>query len=134
MRVYVDMVGDLFHYGHVELLKNAKALGDYLIVGVHSDEACASYKRKPVMNMRERISVIRACKYVDEVVEDAPLVITQSYITEHNIEKVCHAHDISEHDKYAWMYKVPSELGIFKRLPYTSSISTTDIIKRLEMR
>ena len=37
IRVYADMVGDLFHYGHVEFLEKARALGDYLIVGVHGD-------------------------------------------------------------------------------------------------
>ena len=35
VRVYVDMVADLFHYGHVELLRQARALGDYLLVGIH---------------------------------------------------------------------------------------------------
>ena len=131
MRVYVDMVGDLFHYGHVEALKRAREMGDYLIVGVHADNVCASYKRSPVMNMKERIAVIEACRYVDEVIAEAPLVITADYISRHRIEKVCHAHDPSEHEKYAWMYAVPSELGIFHRLPYTRSISTTDIIHRL---
>ena len=46
--VYVDMVGDLFHYGHVEILRRAKEKGDKLIVGVHSDETVMEYKRKPI--------------------------------------------------------------------------------------
>ena len=41
--IYVDMIGDLFHYGHVEFLKNARKLGDKLIVGVHSDETNKKY-------------------------------------------------------------------------------------------
>ena len=46
-RVYVDMVGDLFHIGHINMFKQARELGDYLIVGVHSDKAVESYKRTP---------------------------------------------------------------------------------------
>ena len=41
-RVYADMVADLFHYGHVSFLKKARALGDYLAVGVHADDLLAS--------------------------------------------------------------------------------------------
>ena len=55
IKVYVDMCGDLFHYGHVNLLESAKKLGDYLLVGIHSDSTIESYKRKPILNMEERI-------------------------------------------------------------------------------
>lgn len=50
--IYTDMCADLFHYGHVNLLKNAKQLvGEMgnLIVGIHSDKTIESYKRKPIM-------------------------------------------------------------------------------------
>jgi len=81
--IYTDMCADLFHYGHVNLLKNAKQLvGDMgnLIVGIHSDKTIESYKRKPIMTMEERIAVVEACKFVDRVIPDAPLVITEDYI------------------------------------------------------
>ena len=45
VRVYVDMVADLFHYGHVELLRQASALGDYLLVGIHADDVVLAHKR-----------------------------------------------------------------------------------------
>lgn len=61
-RIYIDMVGDLFHYGHVNALKQCKDEGDYLIVGVHSDKTVESYKRTPILNMDERIGVIESCK------------------------------------------------------------------------
>ena len=126
------MCADLFHYGHVNLLKAAKKLGDILIVGIHSDSTIESYKRKPIMNMKERITVVEACKYVDEVIPDAPLVITQKYIMDNNINVVAHAHQESENKKYSYMYKIPYELGIFRRLEYTDNISTTDIINGLK--
>ena len=68
VRVYADMVGDLFHMGHVRLLQRAKAKGTYLIVGIHSDEDVEAYKRKPILTLEERADVVRACKYADEVV------------------------------------------------------------------
>ena len=126
------MCADLFHYGHVNLLKDAKKLGDILIVGIHSDSTIESYKRKPIMNMKDRITVVEAYKYVDEVIPDAPLVITQKYIMDNNINVVAHAHQESENKKYSYMYKIPYELGIFRRLEYTDNISTTDIINGLK--
>ena len=76
-RVYVDMVADLFHYGHANFLKQAKQLGDHLIVGIHSDEVVKEYKRSPVMTMEERVETVSSCRYVDEVVANAPLVIDE---------------------------------------------------------
>ena len=49
IRVYVDMVADLFHYGHVEFLRKARALGDHLLVGICSDEAVQTNKLKPIL-------------------------------------------------------------------------------------
>ena len=48
------MVADLFHYGHVEFLKQASAFGDHLLVGIHSDEAVQANKRIPILSMEER--------------------------------------------------------------------------------
>jgi len=75
VRVYVDMVGDLFHAGHVSLLREARGHGDWLVVGVLSDETAESYKRRPIMTLAERVTVIEACRYVDEVVPDAPFEV-----------------------------------------------------------
>ena len=71
IRIYVDMVADLFHYGHVEFLKKARSLGDYLLVGIHADDAVASYKRTPILTMDERMACINGCRFVDEVVRRA---------------------------------------------------------------
>lgn len=66
--VYAFMVADLFHYGHLEALRQAKELGDYLIVGILTDRAAEPYKRKPVIPLRERMAIVEHCDYVDEVV------------------------------------------------------------------
>src|SRR5579863_7149573 len=67
-RVYVDVVGDLCHAGHIAFFKKAKAFGDYLIVGVLADDVVEEYKRTPVLTLEERVQAIKACKYVDEVI------------------------------------------------------------------
>lgn len=60
---------DMFHIGHLNLIKNAKARCDYLIVGVNSDELIHEYKNKDaVVPLEERKQIIEALKYVDEVV------------------------------------------------------------------
>ena len=54
-RVYVDMVGDLWHYGHANFCQQARAHGTHLIVGINRDEHCISYKRKPILSTLERV-------------------------------------------------------------------------------
>ena len=66
---YTQGVFDMFHIGHLNLLNNAKARCDHLIVGVNSDALVQSYKHKqPVICEEERAEIVRNIKAVDEVV------------------------------------------------------------------
>ena len=89
-RVYADMVADLFHFGHVEFLRKVSALGDYVLIGIHSDDVVESYKRKPILTMEERMSCVAGCRYVDEVVPNAPLQVSSEWIEKNGIELVVH--------------------------------------------
>lgn len=132
-RVYVDMVADLFHFGHVEFLRQAKSMGDYLIVGIHSDQTVEEYKRRPVMTMEERIAVVAGCRYVDEVVPDAPLTITKKWLQDHRIDLVVHGDDFNP-ELLERLYRVPMEMGIFRTVPYTPGVSTSDLLARMRKR
>lgn len=65
---YTTGVFDMFHIGHLNILRKAKEKCDYLIVGVSTDELCSSYKGKlPIIPFGERKAIVEAIKYVDEV-------------------------------------------------------------------
>ena len=133
VRVYVDIVGDLFHAGHVEFLKKAKSFGDYLIVGVLADDVVQGYKRQPILTLEERVKVIQACRYVDEVIVAPPLRLTEEMVKRLQIDYVVHGDDFNK-DLLQDQYGVSLELGIFRAVPYTPGISTTNIIQRIVRR
>jgi cytidyltransferase-like protein len=136
MIFYTDMVADMFHYGHSEYLRKIYELkkdGDKLYVGIHNDETVQSYKRLPILTMDERIKVISSCKYIDRIIPDAPLSITKEYIDLYKINQIFIPNNRTI-EEIQVMVKIPYELGIVKQIPYTSEISTTDIIKRIKSR
>ena len=130
IRVYADMVADLFHYGHIAFVKKARALGDYLLVGICADDDLVPYKQRPILTMEERVASVAGCRYVDEVLPNAPWIIDRAWIDQHNIHLVVHGDDYTQ-EQLEYIYKVPIEMGIFRTVPYTHGISTSEIIRRI---
>lgn len=131
MRIgYADMVADLFHRGHVEFLAKASSVCDYLIVGIHSDEDTASYKRRPIFSMEDRAFIVSSCRHVDEVIMNAPVVLTREWIQAYNISMVIHGDDGDP--AFDKMYAVPREMGIMRIVPYYDGISTTKILEAIK--
>ena len=124
------MVGDLFHAGHVSLLREARRLGDWLVVGVLSDDTAASYKRRPIMTLAERVAVLESCRYVDEVIEDAPLQVTEGFLAAHGITTVVHGDDLSP-EAAEFVYGPAAAAGKLIYVRRTGGISTTQLIQRV---
>lgn len=127
------MVGDLFHMGHVAFLKVARQFGDWLVVGVLSDETVAAYKRQPIMTLAERVAVIEACRYVDEVVPDAPYALTLEFLDTLDISTVVHGDDLSP-AALEEVFGPIAAAGRLRLVEYTPGISTTELIRRVRAR
>jgi cytidyltransferase-like protein len=127
--VFVTGVYDLFHYGHVRFLKKAKEMGTYLLVGVHTDDAVNNYKkRETVMKEQERLEVVQACRYVDEaILIPEQTKLDRGFYEGWYIKLQVQGDDFDD-------YSLPKELKIFKLVPYTEGISTSQIIKRMTQR
>ncbi|KAG5520484.1 hypothetical protein RHGRI_033162 [Rhododendron griersonianum] len=135
LRVYADGIYDLFHFGHARSLEQAKKSfpNAYLLVGCCNDEVTHKYKGKTVMNESERYESLRHCKWVDEVIPDAPWVINQEFLDKYNIDYVAHDSlpyaDTSGAGKD--VYEFVKAVGKFKETKRTDGISTSDIIMRI---
>jgi glycerol-3-phosphate cytidylyltransferase len=62
---------DLFHVGHLNLLKRAKTLGDYLIVGVSTDDFNAGKGKRTIIDFKDRIEIVRSIRYVDQAIPES---------------------------------------------------------------
>ncbi|CAD6337605.1 unnamed protein product [Miscanthus lutarioriparius] len=134
--VYIDGAFDLFHAGHVEILRLARELGDFLLVGIHTDQTISSTRgrHRPIMNLHERSLSVLACRYVDEVIIGAPWDVSKDMITTFNISLVVHGTiaenmDFMEDDSNP--YAVPIAMGIYCRLESPLDITTSTIIRRI---
>lgn len=134
--VYIDGAFDLFHAGHVEILRLARELGDFLLVGIHTDQTVSAKRgvHRPIMNLHERSLSVLACRYVDEVIIGAPLEVSKDMITTFDISLVVHgtvAEDSDFKNEKNNPYEVPISMGIFKVLESPLDITTSTIIRRI---
>lgn len=133
VRIYIDGIFDLFHRGHIDVLRKAKEFrkNSTLIVGIISDNDATEYKRKPIYNEEDRYLLVSSIKYVDEVVFGSPLILTKEFVKKHNIDIILHSFsNISDFEKQKTF---TSEFeDIFYIIPYNSCISTSDLIKKIK--
>lgn len=125
---YTTGVFDMFHVGHLAILKRAKEQCRYLIVGVSSDKLVEEYKRKiPIIGLEDRMDIISAVKYVDEVIVQENMDKIEAWEKLH-YDVLFHGDDW----KNSKMYN-DVEIRLKKRgvdviyLPHTPGISTTII-------
>jgi ethanolamine-phosphate cytidylyltransferase len=135
VRVYMDGCFDLMHYGHANALRQAKALGDELVVGVVSDEEIKANKGPPVMSMDERVAMVRSVKWVDELIVGAPYEINEQFMnklfTEHRIDYIIHGDDPCLLPDGSDAYAHAKKAGRYKQIKRTEGVSSTDIVGRM---
>lgn len=117
---------DVFHLGHLSILRRARALGDYLLVGVSTDALNHSKKgRYPIYSEAERVEIIRAIRYVDEVFLEESLELKRQYLLRHCADVLVMGDDwAGKFDEFGNVCEVCY-------LPRTPSISTTAIIEQI---
>ncbi|XP_013411152.1 ethanolamine-phosphate cytidylyltransferase isoform X1 [Lingula anatina] len=130
-RVWMDGCFDMVHFGHANALRQGKMMGDYLIAGVHSDEEISKHKGPPVFNERERYKMVRAIKWVDEIVEDAPYITQIETLDKYNCDFCVHGDDITVSADGKDTYHIVKTSGRYKECKRTQGVSTTDLVGRM---
>ena len=132
--VYVDGGWDMFHAGHVAFLADARARGDYLLVGVHNDAVVNRHRGRnfPLLNLNERVLSVLACKHVDDVLIDPPWHMTREMVAALRIAVVAHGttHDAND-DGGRDPYEVPKALGVYVELPSRFPLTVDTIVERI---
>ncbi|KAL7944666.1 hypothetical protein V8C42DRAFT_78254 [Trichoderma barbatum] len=133
VRVYADGVFDLFHLGHMRQLEQAKKAfpNTTLVVGVTGDNDTHMRKGLTVMSAKERAESVRHCKWVDEVIEDCPWIVTPEFLELHRLDYVAHDDIPYGADEGDDIYQPIKETGKFLVTQRTEGVSTTGIITRI---
>ncbi|ORX41848.1 Nucleotidylyl transferase [Piromyces finnis] len=131
VRVWVDGCFDMMHFGHANALRQARAMGDYLVVGVHSDAEIEKNKGPTVLKEKERYAAVRACKWVDEVVEDAPYVTSLEYLDKYNCDFCVHGDDITTSADGSDCYQAVKDANRYRECKRTQGVSTTELVGRM---
>jgi glycerol-3-phosphate cytidylyltransferase len=128
--VFTSGVFDLLHPGHINILKRAKALGDYLIVGLATDELVEKIKGyKPILTYKQRLQVLNAIKYVDHIVKQRELVTKKQFVAlKANIYvKGTDWKNNKNAQGLTWLIKNKK----VRFIPYTKELSTTKIKNKI---
>ncbi len=123
---YTTGVFDMFHVGHLNILKRAKAQCEHLIVGVSTDELVKSYKQKtPIIPFEERFAIVGAIKYVDEVVPQTSMDKFKAW-EQLKFNVLFHGSDWKDSEMYNAIVKQFAPIGVdVVFLPHTSGVSST---------
>lgn len=123
---YTTGVFDMFHIGHLNILKRAKAMCDYLIVGVSTDEVVQEYKHKsPVIPFEDRLAIVEAIKYVDKAIPQTTMDKMVAY-KELHFDALFHGSDWKDSTMYDEIEKSFPAIGVdVVFLPHTDGISST---------
>ena len=133
---YTCGVFDMFHIGHLNILKHAKEQCDYLIVGVSTDELVNTYKHKsPIIPFEERIEIVRSIRYVDKVVPQITMDKMDAW-NELHFDVLFHGSDWKNTALYDDIIKKMNSVGcevVF--LPHTEGVSSTllsDVLHKIQ--
>lgn len=132
---YTTGVFDMFHVGHLNILRRAKEQCEYLIVGVSTDENVQNYKNKtPIIPFAERLEVVSAIRYVDEVVPQESMDKFAAWERLH-FDALFHGDDWKGSTMYDEVEAKLEAVGcevVF--LPHTQGVSSTLLAQKLKAR
>ncbi|TFK71572.1 hypothetical protein BDN72DRAFT_764786 [Pluteus cervinus] len=133
VRIYADGVYDLFHFGHALQLRQAKLAfpSVYLLVGVCSDELVKTNKARTIQTHPERLEAARHCRWVDEVVAEAPWIIDEAFVQKYQIDYVAHDEDPYAAAGHDDVYSYVKQQGKFIPTRRTPGISTSALLERI---
>ncbi len=129
---FTDGVYDMFHIGHLNMIREAKKYCDHLIVGVHSDEIVESYKhRKTIINEHDRCEIVGSLKDVDEAVINTTRDKMELW-KKYHFDVIFIGDDWKGTERWNNFEIILGEVGVsVEYLPYTKGISTTKIREQL---
>ena len=130
---YTTGVFDMFHIGHLNILKRAKEQCETLIVGVSTDQVVLDYKKHlPVIPFEQRVEIVSAIKYVDKVVPQVSMDKMQAF-KQLGFNVLFHGSDWKNSDMYNKIVEDFSKVGVdVVFLPHTDGISSSMIREQME--